>query len=267
MVFCFVASYFFLAAMENRVAGLLSKKKNGGPLFISCFYPDFDQLVLYTWAVNHGFLLEASLGYYINPACISAPWDFILKGKTESPAISGRFDCGSRCHHRRSNTAPFPYVALLLAFSFGLYGLSKRTSLPSAIGLTLKHSWLCHCIGVFAVQRTCSASGCESGGTWLLLFCRCVAALRSYCCRKEQKQPHISSRYLTIYCANHYPADRAVCLPWAIFQARRLLHSSCIWAALLLLFTFSQWSGNRRQAKALWLFQLMHILCIIISCM
>ena len=42
----YVYRTFFLAAMENRMAGAaLSEKERRDPLFISCFYPDFDQLV------------------------------------------------------------------------------------------------------------------------------------------------------------------------------------------------------------------------------
>jgi len=82
--------------------------------------PDQHQLAVYVWAVNSGHVVEASLGYFINPllnvvlgvmCCTSAqsrtngsPWRWRVR----------------RAVPDRSCRAP-PWIALTLAASFGLY--------------------------------------------------------------------------------------------------------------------------------------------------
>ena len=80
----------------------------------------------YIWAVTNGHVLQSSLGYYINPL-ISILLAFIfLKerfNKFEWIAIILAF---IGVLYMTFEIGEFPYVSLLLAFSFGLYGLIKK---------------------------------------------------------------------------------------------------------------------------------------------
>jgi chloramphenicol-sensitive protein RarD len=93
----------------------------------------------YVWAVNAGFIVETSLGYYINPLLSVLlgviflrerlrpmqwlPVGLATLGVAYLTAIYGRL----------------PWIALVLAFSFALYGLVKKTApLGSLYGLTLE---------------------------------------------------------------------------------------------------------------------------------
>ena len=80
----------------------------------------------FIWAVTNGHVLQSSLGYYINPL-ISILLAFIfLKerfNKFEWIAIALAF---IGVLYMTFEIGVFPYVSLLLAFSFGLYGLIKK---------------------------------------------------------------------------------------------------------------------------------------------
>lgn len=80
----------------------------------------------FIWAVTNGHVLQSSLGYYINPL-ISILLSFIfLKerfNKFEWIAIILAF---IGVLYMTFEIGEFPYVSLLLAFSFGLYGLIKK---------------------------------------------------------------------------------------------------------------------------------------------
>jgi chloramphenicol-sensitive protein RarD len=99
--------------------------------------------LVYVWAVNANFIVDASLGYFINPL-ISVLfgvlllkerlryWQWLAVGLATSGVIYLTWAHGS-----------LPWIALVLAFSFALYGLIKKTSPLGALpGLTLETSIL-----------------------------------------------------------------------------------------------------------------------------
>jgi chloramphenicol-sensitive protein RarD len=94
---------------------------------------------IYIWAVNHGHIVQTSLGYYINPL-VSVLLGIIFLKERLSKAQSLSFLLAaagvlilSLSYHQ------FPWVALLLALTFGFYGLAKKLiKVDSAIGLALE---------------------------------------------------------------------------------------------------------------------------------
>ncbi|HTX92364.1 MAG TPA: EamA family transporter RarD [Anaerolineales bacterium] len=93
----------------------------------------------YVWAVNAGYVIETSLGYFINPLLSVLlgviflhehlrPWQWATLGLATVGVVYAAVAYGQ-----------FPWIALTLAFSFGLYGLVKKTApLGSLYGLTLE---------------------------------------------------------------------------------------------------------------------------------
>jgi chloramphenicol-sensitive protein RarD len=93
----------------------------------------------YVWSVNAGFVVEASLGYFINPLVSvllgviflkekMRPWQWVPFGIAAAGVIYLTLS--------RSSSL---WVPLTLAFSFGLYGLMKKlTPLGSLYGLTVE---------------------------------------------------------------------------------------------------------------------------------
>jgi chloramphenicol-sensitive protein RarD len=95
--------------------------------------------LLYVWAVNAGFIVETSLGYFINPL-ISVVLGMIFFRERLRPlqwipvALAGIGVAYLAISYGR-----LPWIALVLAFSFGFYGLVKKMApLNSANGLTLE---------------------------------------------------------------------------------------------------------------------------------
>jgi rarD protein len=93
----------------------------------------------YVWAVGAGFIVETSLGYFINPLLAVLfgviflrerlrPLQWLPIGLAAAGVLYLTFAYGS-----------LPWVALTLAFSFAFYGLVKKTAPLGALhGLTLE---------------------------------------------------------------------------------------------------------------------------------
>lgn len=164
---------FFLRQWKTGWQELRSLKKKGGilSLFLASILISINWFV-YIWAVNHGFLLEASLGYYINPLVSVLLGILFLKEKLNRLQLVAVSIAAAGVIISAFQYGSIPYVALLLAFSFGLYGLSKkRTSLSSAIGLTLETFMIMPiALGYLLLSGHIQPAGAESGGTWMLLF-------------------------------------------------------------------------------------------------
>jgi len=95
--------------------------------------------LIYVWGVNSGFIVETSLGYFINPL-ISVLLGVIFLRERLRPLQW--FPVGIATIGVGYLTIVYgrpPWIALSLAFSFGLYGFVKKLSpLGSLYGLTLE---------------------------------------------------------------------------------------------------------------------------------
>ncbi|MFE6100777.1 EamA family transporter RarD [Streptomyces laurentii] len=81
---------------------------------------------LYIWAVNNGRVVEASLGYFINPLVTIAFGVLVLKERLR-PAQWAAVGVGTAAVVVLAVGAGRPpWVSLTLAFSFALYGLVKK---------------------------------------------------------------------------------------------------------------------------------------------
>ena len=78
---------------------------------------------LYIWAVNAGHIVETSLGYFINPLLnVVIGTLFLREPLTRVPWVSVAI--AAACVLSLTfNYGSFPWIALTLAASFGLYGL------------------------------------------------------------------------------------------------------------------------------------------------
>jgi chloramphenicol-sensitive protein RarD len=102
-------------------------------LLISCNW------FVYIWAVNSDHMIEASLGYYINPLVSVLLGLIILKEKLNIPQIASLVLATIGVLVLTLNYGSFPWISITLAVSFGLYGLAKKMiKVDSAIGLTLE---------------------------------------------------------------------------------------------------------------------------------
>ena len=95
--------------------------------------------LLYIWAVNNDHLLQASLGYYINPLVNVVLGMVFLKERLRPPQILAVLLAAAGVLYLTIYYGEFPWVALTLAVSFGIYGLIRKTApVGSLAGLTVE---------------------------------------------------------------------------------------------------------------------------------
>lgn len=80
----------------------------------------------YIWAVNAGFVLQTSMGYYINPLVVSLLSMVVLKEKFNRGKILALILATTGVLILTVQYGEVPWVALILATSFALYGLVKK---------------------------------------------------------------------------------------------------------------------------------------------
>ncbi len=91
----------------------------------------------YIWAVNTGYVVEASLGYFINPLLSVLLGVFFLKERLRRGQTVAVLFALAGVLYLTFGYGALPWIALALAGTFGLYGLVKKTSpLDAHRGLT-----------------------------------------------------------------------------------------------------------------------------------
>ncbi|HNK62731.1 MAG TPA: EamA family transporter RarD [Anaerolineales bacterium] len=95
--------------------------------------------LIYVWGVNSGFIVETSLGYFINPLLSVLFGVFFLREKLRPMQWVPVVLAAVGVTYLTITYGRLPWIALSLAVSFGLYGLVKKLSpLGSVYGLTLE---------------------------------------------------------------------------------------------------------------------------------
>ena len=93
----------------------------------------------YIWAVNNGYIVESSLGYFINPIVNILLGVIILKEKLRLWQWIAAGLATAGVIYLTVVYGQLPWIALVLAFSFGFYGLLRKTAhLGSLEGLSLE---------------------------------------------------------------------------------------------------------------------------------
>ncbi len=94
---------------------------------------------VFIYAINHDQVLQASLGYYINPLINVLLGMIFLKERLRPLQGVSVILAGIGVVYLTVYYGRFPYLALILAFSFGFYGLlHKITSAGALLGLSIE---------------------------------------------------------------------------------------------------------------------------------
>jgi chloramphenicol-sensitive protein RarD len=95
--------------------------------------------LLYIWAVNNNHMLQASLGYYINPLVNVVLGMLFLRERLRRPQILAVMLAAGGVLYLTTAYGEFPWIALTLALSFGLYGLIRKVAPVGAlVGLAVE---------------------------------------------------------------------------------------------------------------------------------
>ncbi|GGF15180.1 chloramphenicol resistance permease RarD [Youhaiella tibetensis] len=127
-----------LLGVGNRFAevrAVLADPRSLRTMFISALLLGCNWL-LYVWAVQSGRVLEASLGYFINPLVNVAIGIVLLGEKQNRWQVVAIVIAVVAIAIQGVALGTLPLVSLGLALTFGFYGYFRKTvSAPSAIGL------------------------------------------------------------------------------------------------------------------------------------
>lgn len=95
--------------------------------------------LIYIWAVNNGYVVQASLGYYINPLVNVLLGRLFLQEKLRPLQKTAVIIATVAVIFLTSYHGQFPWVSLSLAFSFGFYGLiRKMLPVGALVGLAVE---------------------------------------------------------------------------------------------------------------------------------
>jgi chloramphenicol-sensitive protein RarD len=120
----------FAAALKNRRTLLT--------LIPTTLFVGFNWFI-YIWAVNNDHILQASLGYYINPLVNVFLGMVFLRERMRPLQTIALLLAGSGVLYLTFHYGEFPWIALSLAFAFGFYGLIRKTAaVGSLAGLSVE---------------------------------------------------------------------------------------------------------------------------------
>lgn len=91
----------------------------------------------YVWGVNHGFIIECSLGYFLTPLC-NVALGYLILHERPRPLQWAAIACAAvGVAVLLIKLGHFPWIAVVIAGTWATYGLlKKRSSLGSLAGLT-----------------------------------------------------------------------------------------------------------------------------------
>lgn len=130
-----------LLAVSGRLDGFFSLFRQQGKLlyFLLTAIILAVNWLIYIWAVNTGNILEASLGYFINPLVSVCFGVVFLRERLKPLQWLSVFLAFVAVCYLTFLYGSFPWIALSLAATFGLYGLLRKiTPVESLEGLCLE---------------------------------------------------------------------------------------------------------------------------------
>ncbi|USH02385.1 EamA family transporter RarD [Grimontia kaedaensis] len=249
-------SFFFLALILHasgglaRVKLLLKDKKRLGVLTITAIVIAANWLI-FIWAVKNDLMLDASLGYYINPL-INVVLGMVFLGerfrKLQWVAVILAF-LGVAI--QVITFGSLPWVALVLACSFGCYGLlRKKINVDAATGLFIETLVLMPMSLIYILFIASSSTSDMMQNSWglnlLLIAAGVVTTLPLLCFNGAATKLRLSTLGFFQYIGPTIMFMLAVGLYNEPFTADKATTFAFIWTALAI-FTFDAVRKRNKQ--------------------
>ena len=211
---------------------------------------------LYIWAVNAGHVVETALGYFINPLLNVVIGVLFLKERLRamqwlSVAIAFAGVLWLTFQYGR-----FPWIAMALATSFGLYGvIRKLVQVDSVTGLGVESAYLLPPVLALLLWFEASGQGVVAAGhggwTWALLVLSGIAtALPLVGFAYAVRRVPLTTVGILQYIAPTLQFLIGVFLLHEPFDRARLVGFACIWLALAVFAGEGLWRSRRPPAGA-----------------
>jgi len=211
--------------------------------------------LLYIWAVNNNHLLEASLGYFINPL-VSVLLGMVFLGERfrllQWVAVL-LATCGVLV--QLWTFGSLPIIALGLAFSFAFYGLlRKKIGVDAQIGMLVETLWLLPvaAIYLFAIADTPTSHMAMNSWTLnlILMFSGIVTTVPLLCFTAAANRLRLSTLGFFLYIGPILMFLLATLLYGEVVTEDKLFTFGFIWLALALFITDAVYTQHRTR-KAL----------------
>ncbi|MEK8029541.1 EamA family transporter RarD [Ideonella sp. DXS29W] len=209
--------------------------------------------LIYVWAVNNARVMEASLGYFINPLVNVALGMLFLHEKLRPAQRWALAVAGAGVAWLTWSAGVPPWIALALAFSFGVYGLLRKTAPLGALeGLALETALLAP-LALPALIWLSAHGGALVGAspsTWAwLLFAGPLTAVPLLLFAHGARRVTMATLGLLQYLAPTIQFALAVWVFHEPLRPERLVGFVLIWIALALYSAESLWR-MRQQASS-----------------
>jgi chloramphenicol-sensitive protein RarD len=220
------------------VKSLRSAPRTTGVLVVAAVLLSMNWL-LYIWAVNAGFIVETSLGYFINPLVnVLLGVVFLRERLRPFQWVPIALAAGGVLYMTISYGTP-PWIALALAFSFGIYGLlKKRLPLGALPGLAAETAVMAPLALIFlsylGLQGTGALFTTGSVSSLLLVLSGAATALPLLLFNAAVRRINLSTIGILQYMAPSMQFLIGVLIYGEVFDRARAIGFSMIWAALLL---------------------------------
>jgi len=120
-----IISLRLVKPLKETISGLLTNKKKLALLIAAATLLSINWFI-FTYAMVSGRILEASLGYYINPILSILIGVIFLKETLNKYQIIAVVIASTGVVFLTITHGVFPWISLILAFTFGFYGLAKK---------------------------------------------------------------------------------------------------------------------------------------------
>ncbi|MEW8970256.1 EamA family transporter RarD [Mesobacillus jeotgali] len=241
-------SFFFIAAIlvlnkkwglfTGTLRGLAQNKKQLAALTVASMLISVNWF-MYIWAVNTDQMIEASLGYYINPLVSVLLGMIFLKERLSVLQYLSFALAAIGVLVMTISYGQFPWIALSLAISFGLYGLAKKLiKVDSAVGLALETLVVMPLaaiyIGYLMIQGTNSLFASSLSTTLLLAGAGAATAVPLLFFAKGAQRIPLATLGILQYIAPTLTLILGVFVYHETFSTVHLLAFTFIWSALIL---------------------------------
>jgi chloramphenicol-sensitive protein RarD len=192
----------------------------------------------YIWAVNHNYLVEASLGYFINPLINVLLGVLLLHERLRSLQWLAIILAASGVGYMTINYGRFPWIALTLAVTFAIYGLLHKTTVLKALDGLLAEMLVMSVPAatfLFYLQynRTASFTGSGIGITVMLCATGIATAIPLLLFSYGAKSVNLSTLGILQYIAPTLQFLLGVLIYNEDFSGARMVGFVIIWVALL----------------------------------
>jgi chloramphenicol-sensitive protein RarD len=140
--FVFVIVFVFILGQRRSFLALLKDRKLLGRLFVASILISVNWGV-YIWAVNSDRIVDASMGYFINPLFSVVLGVIIFSERLRKLQLYSVLLAACGVIYLLIVNGELPIIALSLAATFSLYGVVKKTiSIPASHGLAIETGFL-----------------------------------------------------------------------------------------------------------------------------